>query len=138
MHEQNRPNPPALDPPANAHNAATAPTTAHSAAGVPHNAGTSENIKKEVNDHDGDFCEEITYAPRETLINNHGLPTLIHTNRDRDNLEFNTLKPAFSQLDLVERIKAIGFSHQVAMDGDGQLCVVAISSDAVPTALLYR
>ena len=50
MHEQNRPNPPALDPPANAHNAATAPTTAHSAAGVPHNAGTSENIKKEVND----------------------------------------------------------------------------------------
>ena len=23
------------------------------------------------------------------------------------------------------------------MDGDGQLCVVAISSDAVPTALLY-
>ena len=69
--------------------------------------------------------------------NFYKLPTLIHNNRDHDNLEFNTLIPAFSQLDLVERIKAIGFSHQVAMDGDGQLCVVAISSDTVPTALLY-
>ena len=73
MHEQNRPNLPALDPPANTQNAAAAPTTAHSAAGVPHNAGTSETIKKEVNDQDGDFCEEITYPctypPRETLTN---------------------------------------------------------------------
>jgi hypothetical protein len=165
MTDLNRSIPPALEPPANAHNAAAVPITAHSAATASLIVGKPANVKHENNDDDGDDCTEITPSPRVPPSNYHNLPTkylqthiitttsklskyakksnfyklptLIHNNRDLENLEQNTLIPEFSQLDLIERIKAIGFSHQLAIDNDGLLCVVALSSDTVPTALLY-
>jgi hypothetical protein len=65
------------------------------------------------------------------------LASLNHDHRDQPDLEHNTLIPAFLQINIIDRLRDIGYTYSLAMDSNNLPCIVALSSDSVHTAHLY-